>query len=91
VTLLHARGEHRGGHVRLAQPSPLVGHQGDQGADDYDQAIAGRQRGQLVAEGLATAGGHHDQRIVARERGRHRLALAGTERVEPETPQQRLG
>ena len=40
---------------------------------------AGRDAGQLVAEALAAAGGHHDEAVAPVERGLHRLALPGAE------------
>ena len=90
VPVGHARGEHRGGHAGLVQTAQLVGHQRDQRADDDHETVAG-ERGQLVAERLAPAGGHHDERVAPVERGRHGLALPGPEGVEPETAQQCLG
>ena len=50
-----------------------------------------RERGQLVAEALAAAGGHDDERVAAVERGLDRLALAGPEGREAEQGEQRLG
>src|SRR5215203_1971117 len=56
------------------QLSPLVPHQRDQRADNDRQLLA-RQPGQLVAEALAAAGRHDDQRIAALQSGDDGLAL----------------
>ena len=59
------RGIQEGGaHAELAQRVHLVLHQRDQRGDDDAGAVA-QQRGHLVAEGLAGAGWHEDQGIVA--------------------------
>ncbi len=90
VPVGHAGGEHRGGHAGVVQAARLVGHQGDERRDDDDEAVAG-ERGQLIAERLAAAGGHHDERVASVQGGEHGLALAGPEGAEAEPPQQRLG
>ena len=60
-------------------------HQRDQRADHDRQVLRGQPR-QLVAEALAAAGRHHDQRVAPSSAGLHRLALAG-----PETRHGRTG
>ena len=50
-----------------------------------------RERGQLVAEALAAAGRHDDERVAAVERRLDRLPLAGPEGREAEQGEQRLG
>ena len=47
--------------------------------------------GQLVAEALAAARRHDDERVAAIQGGLHGVALAGAERRQPEQPEQRLG
>ena len=71
-----ARREHHRGVAEVGEPLALVAHQRDQRRDDDGQVVA-RERGELVAEALAAAGGHDDERVAAVERGLHRLALAG--------------
>ena len=61
----------------------LVVHQRDERRDDERQVVAD-QRGQLVAERLARARRHHDQRIAVLHRRRDRLGLPGAELLEPE-------
>ncbi len=90
VPVGHARGQHRGGHAGVVQAAQLVGHQRDQRADDDHEPIAGERR-ELVAERLAPAGGHHDERVAPLDRGDDGLALSGPEGVEPEPAEQCLG
>ena len=61
----------------------LVLHQRHQ-RRDHERQVGPHQRRQLVAERLPRAGGHHDQHIAPRQRGLHRLLLAGTEGGEAE-------
>ena len=56
--------EERRAHAELPQRLDLVLHQRDQRRDDDRRALA-QQRGQLVAQRLAAAGGHEHQRIAA--------------------------
>ena len=63
----------------------LVGHQRDQGADD-DGEVRAHQRGQLVADRLARAGGHDHEHVAPGDRGGAGLALPGTELAEAEIP-----
>ena len=70
-----ARGEHHRRVAEVRQPRALVAHQRDQRRDDDGQVVAG-ERGQLVTEALAAAGGHDDERVAAVERGLDGLALA---------------
>ena len=55
----------------------LVLHQRDERADDDGEARE-RQRGELVDDRLAAAGGHDDEGVAAGEHGAHRLPLAPT-------------
>ena len=79
-----------------AEPAPLVGHQRDQRAHHHDQGAGGvgvggtpiiRQRGQLIAQRLPGAGGHHDEAVPSVERRLHGLALARAEGAQPEARQ----
>ena len=57
-----------GGHAQLVQCPHLVVHQGDQGGDHDGRAQArplSNNRRHLVAQGLAAAGGHQHQGVVA--------------------------
>ena len=75
------RGQRR--DVEAAEPPQrlhLVVHQRDQRRDD-DVRSSARERRQLVAERLAGARGHDDERVAALQRGGHRLALPGAERL----------
>ena len=47
--------------------------------------------GELVAEALAAAGGHDDERVAAGERGLDRLALPGPEAVVAEVGEEGVG
>jgi hypothetical protein len=85
-----ARGEHHRRVAQVGQPRALVAHQRDQRGDDDGEVLAG-ERGELVAEALATAGGHDDERVAPVERRLDGLALAGAERAEAQEAQQRLG
>ena len=49
------------------------------------------EAGELVAEALAAAGGHDDQRVAAGERRLDRLALAGPEAVVAEVGEEGVG
>ena len=61
----------------------LVLHQRDQRRDDQRQVIADQRR-QLVAERLAGACRHHDERVATVDRGLHCSLLTGPEGGEPE-------
>ncbi len=87
--LVHSRRDHRRGVAAEQQPAVLVCHQRDQGRDDDGQLLR-RDAGQLVAEALPPAGGHHDEAVAPLERGLDRLALAGAERVVPKVREQRI-
>ena len=54
----------------------LVLHQRDERRDD-EREVRAHERGQLVAERLARAGGHDDEHVAARERRLHRLRCPG--------------
>ena len=72
-------------HGRDADPGEaihLVLHQGDERRDDDRQAVADDGR-RLVAERLAAAGRHDDERIAAGEHRMHRLVLQRPQRAEP--------
>ena len=88
--LAHRRGDHRHRVPGRVEPPPLVVHQRDQRADD-DRQVLGRQAGELVAEALAAAGRHHDQRVAPRQRRLDGLALPGPPALEAELPQQLIG
>ncbi len=83
----HPRGDHRHRVPGRRQPRPLIPHQRDQGADD-DRQVLGSEPRQLVAEALAAARRHHDQRVAPFQRGFHRLLLPRPPVLEPELPQQ---
>ncbi len=87
--------------LRVDQTDPRAGHRGqaldlvlherDQRRDDQRQVIA-HQGGKLIAQRLARAGGHDDQRVAVGQGRLHRLALAGAETLEAEqAPQRPLG
>ncbi len=61
----------------------LILHQRDQRRDDDGQVIA-QQRRQLIADRLARARRHHDQRVAVGERSRNRLGLAGPKVIKAE-------
>ncbi len=90
MSLGHPRGQHRRVDAGLLQTPELVCHQRDQWADDHDEPLAG-ERGQLIAERLAPAGGHHDEAVAPFERRLHRLALAGPEGLQTKALEQLLG
>jgi len=87
IPFVHRRGDHRHRVAGLGQPQPLVLHQRDQRADDDRQVVGGEPR-QLVAEALAAAGRHHDQRIAAFQGRDDRLSLPGPPVGVTELPQQ---
>ena len=86
----HPRGDHRHRVPGRGQPPPLVLHQRDQRAD-HDRQVLGRQPRQLVAEALAAAGRHHDQRVAPFERGLDRLPLPGPPALEAKLSEQLVG
>ena len=67
-------------HAVEAQCRHLVAHERNQRRDDDGQAFAGERR-ELVAQGLAGAGRHHRQHILARHQRRDDLRLARPEAV----------
>ena len=66
----------------------LVAHERPQWCDDEGER-AGPGGGELVAHGLAAAGGHHGHDVAARDDRPDGLLLARAERVEPEIALQR--
>ena len=77
-----------GGDAAGAQRLDLVLHQGDQ-RRDHHRGAGREQRGQLIAQRFATAGGHHHHGVAA---GHHRLdhlTLAGAEVMVAEVTAQR--
>ena len=66
----------------------LVLHQRDERRHDQRQVRA-HERGQLVAERLARAGGHHHEHVAVRQRRPDRVGLPGPERGEAEQLVQR--
>ena len=90
LLIVLAAGEHDRRVPEVGEPRALVAHERDQRRDDDGQIVSGQRR-QLVAEALAAAGGHHDERVAPLERRDDRLALAGPEGGEPEQREQRLG
>jgi len=98
------RGEHRLGlagrqrrveHARGAVPGSrqcvtLVAHQGHE-RGDHDREPAEREARQLVAERLARARRHHDERVAPREGRLDGLLLPGPERFVPEQALQMCG
>ncbi len=71
----------------LLQLVHLVLHQGDQGRDD-DRGAGELGPGELVAQGLAGAGRHDGQGVLAGEDGLDDLLLPLAEGAEPEGPAQ---
>ncbi len=76
--------------AEVGKPGALVAHEGDQGGDDDGQVVGGECR-ELVAEALAAAGGHDDERVAAVEGGLDGFALAGAEGGEAEQGEEGLG
>ncbi len=72
-----------GADAELAQRRHLVLHQGDQRTDDDRGAVAQQGR-DLVAQRLAAAGGHHDERVAAVHDAAHDLLLLAPEGAEAE-------
>jgi hypothetical protein len=70
-------------HPQLVQLVGLVLHQRDEGGDDHGEA-GKDERGELVEERLAGAGGHHHQRVAAAQHRADHLLLPGAELVERE-------
>ena len=74
-------------HAVQLQRLHLVVHQRDQRADDHRHPVAGPvpgDRRHLVADALATAGGHQDDRVPARDDVLDDLGLIALERREAE-------
>jgi hypothetical protein len=78
-----ARGECPGLDPGGAQGAHLIAHQGNQRRDDDGDALA-HQGGQLVAQGLAAAGGHDGQRVAPLGHRLHDFSLPGAEGIETE-------
>lgn len=76
------------GMPRDRQVPHLVAHERPQWCDDEGER-AGPGGGELVAHGLAAAGGHHGHDVAARDDRPDGLLLARAERVEPEIALQR--
>jgi len=90
VGLLADRGrEHHRPLPRVEQPPMLVDDQRHQRTDHDGQRLR-RERRQLIAEALATARRHHDERVATVERRLHRVALGRPELAEPELGEQVL-
>ncbi len=87
--LAQCRVEAGGGHAVVAQRLDLVAHQRDQRRDHHRGAGA-QQRGHLVAQRLAAAGGHEHQRVAPGEHGVDDGALLAAEVVEAEHPAQEV-
>jgi hypothetical protein len=69
--------------VELAQLSHLILHERDERRDYHGQAIE-EQGGELVAEGLTSAGGHHHQAVVSRQHTTNHFRLEREEVRETE-------
>ena len=83
----HRGVERRGPHAELGQRRHLVLHQRDQRRDDDREAVQAQGR-HLVAERLAAAGRHDDQRVLAAEDVVDHLGLEPAEgRVAPDRAQ----
>ena len=67
----------------LGKPFDLIFHEGNERADDKGRARQ-NQGGQLVAEGLASAGGHHGEDRLAAQDGGQRLQLPGAQLAKAE-------
>src|SRR5262249_17474511 len=81
----------RGGDAALAQHIDLVLHQRDQRRDNHGDALE-EQRGELVAQRFAAAGGKDRQRRALAEQRVDHLALAGAEGGQAEArSEQRFG
>ncbi len=87
--LRQAGGEHHRRVPGADEPLPLVGHQRDQRADDDRQIAAGDAR-ELVAEALASAGRHHDERVTTGKRSLDGLELTWPEGSVAEVGEQRV-
>ena len=82
-------------HARRAVPRrcqriALVAHQRDERRDHDRQPVEGEAR-ELVAERLARARGHHDERVASREGRLDGLLLPGAKRLVPEQAVQMCG
>ena len=75
---------------RRCQRIALVAHQCDERGDHDRQAVE-RQARELVAERLARARGHDDERVSSRERRLDGLLLPGAKRLVPEQAVQMCG
>ncbi len=77
----------RGRITGQAQRIDLVFHQRDE-RRDHDVGAPGNRRRHLIAQRLAAAGRHHDQRVAAFEAGSDRLQLQRPQAFKsPKTPQ----
>ena len=75
---------------RRCQRIALVAHQGDERRDHDRQPVESQAR-ELVAERLARARGHHDERVASREGRLDGLLLPGAKRLVPEQAVQMCG
>ena len=82
----HARRAVPGRRQRIA----LVAHQGDE-RRDHDREPVEREARELVAERLARARRHHDERVASREGRLDGLLLPGAKRLVPEQAVQMCG
>ena len=81
--------DERGRQTEVVQRIDLVAHQGNQGR--YDQSHTRAERGgNLVAHGLACAGGHHAQDIASGKQNLDNSLLPGPKRVIAEVSCERL-
>ena len=78
-----------GAKALLLELCHLVFHEGDQGAHD-ESCAAARDPRQLVAERLAGAGRHHQQRVAALDDGAANRLLMGPEALEAESRVQQV-
>src|SRR5262249_333045 len=83
LSCIEARVQSRCGGAVPIHEVDLVLHQRDERRDDDGHAVE-HERGQLVAEALAAAGGENGERRAAVEQRVDDLTLAWTERGEPE-------
>ena len=68
----------------------LIFHQGDEGRDDNSGAVH-EQSGELVTQGLATAGGHQHEGVAPVEEALNDSLLVALESTETEVTAQSVG
>ena len=83
--------EKSGGDAHLFELRDLVLHQGDQWRNNYHGAPPVEDRGQLVAERLATTRGHHYASVASRSDAPDNVLLAWAERFVAPIAAQGLG